>query len=84
MPRLPGFEVLKWVRSREEFDCVPVIVFSSSREESDMKRAYALRANSFLVKTADSSQLAVMVNCLTEYWLKHNEIPATCVEAPAA
>jgi CheY-like chemotaxis protein len=85
MPRLPGFEVLKWVRSREEFDCTPVIVFSSSREDSDMKKAYSLGANAFLVKSGDSSQLLDMVKCMVEFWLKHNEAPRECVvEASAA
>src|SRR6185436_891725 len=81
MPRLPGLEVLKWLREKEQFDCTPVIVFTSSREESDMRKAYALGANSFLVKSADSAQLAAMVNTLVEYWLKFNEVPSPGVPA---
>jgi CheY-like chemotaxis protein len=83
MPRVPGFEVLRWLRNNEEFSCLPVIILSSSREESDMKRAYALGANSFLVKTGDSKQLAGMVQALVEYWLKYNATPDSCVETPA-
>ena len=83
MPRLPGFQVLKWLRSKEQFDCLPVVVFSSSREETDMRKAYALRANSFLVKTGDSSQLTAMVKTMVEYWLKHNDVPDACVETAA-
>jgi CheY-like chemotaxis protein len=82
MPRVPGFEVLRWLRENDEFNCIPVVVFSSSREESDMKRAYALGANSFLVKTGDSKLLASMVKTLVDYWLKFNEVPPSCVEAP--
>jgi CheY-like chemotaxis protein len=80
MPRLPGFEVLKWLRGREEFDCTPVIVFTSSREESDMKKAYSLGANAFLVKSGDSAQLTDMVKCMAEFWLKHNDVPSDCIE----
>jgi CheY-like chemotaxis protein len=83
MPRVPGFEVLRWLRSRDEFDCVPVVVFSSSREESDMRKAYALGANSFLVKTGDSGQFSTLVRTMTEYWLNYNEVPRSCVETEA-
>lgn len=83
MPRVPGFEVLKWLREKEEFDCVPIVVFSSSREDRDMRKAYALRANSFMVKSGDTEQLAAMVKTIVDYWLKHNEVPRACAEATA-
>lgn len=83
MPRVPGFAVLQWLRQKEDFSCLPVIILSSSREESDMKKAYALGANSFLVKTGDSTHLAGMVKTLCDYWLKYNETPASCIETPA-
>lgn len=83
MPRVPGFEVLKWVREREQFDCIPVVVFSSSREERDMKEAYALGANSFMVKSGDTGQLSAMVKMIVDYWFKFNEVPRPCVETAA-
>ncbi|HSU54288.1 MAG TPA: response regulator [Candidatus Dormibacteraeota bacterium] len=78
IPRVPGFEVLRWLRSKGEFGCIPVVVFSSSREDSDMRKAYALGANSFLVKTGDTTQLSAMVKAMVEYWLKYNEVPSIC------
>jgi DNA-binding response OmpR family regulator len=83
MPRVPGFEVLKWLRENSEFNCIPVVILSSSREESDMKRAYALGANSFLVKTGNTSHLAAMVKTMVDYWLKYNEVPPSCIAASA-
>ena len=80
LPLVSGIEVLKWIREREEFDCLPVIVFSSSREDTDMKRAYSLGANSFLVKSSDNTQLGNIAKSLVEYWLKFNEMPRDCVE----
>ena len=80
MPRVPGLEFLKWLRGYEEYSCVPVIVFSSSREESDMRKAYALGANSFLVKTGNSAQLAAMAKVINEYWLTYNQLPPGCAE----
>jgi two-component system response regulator len=80
MPRVPGFEVLKWLRENQEFNCIPVVVFSSSREESDMQQAYGLGANSYLVKTSDSKKLAALAKSLVDYWLGCNERPPACVE----
>lgn len=83
MPRTPGFEVLKWLREREEFDCIPVVVFTSSREDSDMRKAYALGANSFMVKSGDAAELGAMAKMVVDYWLKFNEVPRPCIEASA-
>jgi CheY-like chemotaxis protein len=83
MPRVPGFEVLRWLRAQDEFDCIPVVVFSSSREESDMRKAYALGANSFLVKSGDTTRFERLVKCMVEYWLSCNEVPTACIDTPA-
>jgi CheY-like chemotaxis protein len=82
MPRVPGLEVLRWMRENEQFNCIPVVIFTSSREESDMKKAYALRANSFLVKPSGSDQLLAIARSLSDYWLKYNEVPPACLEVP--
>src|SRR4051812_25256186 len=50
MPRVNGFDVLTWLRAREEYKKLPVVVLTSSNHESDVKRAYNLGANSYLVK----------------------------------
>jgi CheY-like chemotaxis protein len=82
MPRVPGFEVLKWIRDRVQFDCMPVIVFSSSKEERDIQKAYGLRANAFLVKSPDPKHLAEMIKAVAGFWLHFNEVPALCEESP--
>jgi CheY-like chemotaxis protein len=80
MPFVPGFEVLRWMRQQPALQCVPVIVFTSSKEDRDMQRAYALGANSFLVKSNDSGELTAMVKALATYWLHYNVVPASCAE----
>ncbi|HYG22390.1 MAG TPA: response regulator [Verrucomicrobiae bacterium] len=81
LPRVPGFDVLKWMREQDAFHCVPVIVLTSSKEDSDMQQAYALGANSFLVKPSDANELAAMVRALVDYWLRFNAVPSPCTEA---
>ncbi len=67
MPRKSGFEVLAWIREQPEFNHLPVVVLTSSQESSDISRAYALGANSYLVKPANFASLVDMMNRLREY-----------------
>jgi two-component system response regulator len=81
MPRVPGFEVLKWLRENADLNCIPVIILSSSREETDIQKAYRLGANSYLVKTSDTKQLGAMAKAIVDYWLVFNERPPACLES---
>lgn len=78
LPLVPGFDVLKWIREKESLECIPVVVLTSSKVECDMQKAYALSANSFLVKPSDSSEFVGMVRTMVDYWLKYNSLPAAC------
>jgi CheY-like chemotaxis protein len=75
MPRKSGLEVLQWLRRQPRLRRLPVIVFTSSRERSDITRAYELGANSYLVKPVSFDQLKEMVQALDHYWLDLNESP---------
>jgi DNA-binding response OmpR family regulator len=75
LPYVPGFDVLKWIRSRTELQTLPVIILTSSSERSDLDRAYRLGANSFLVKPSDSGELLGLAKCFADYWLKYNLLP---------
>ena len=50
MPRMNGFDVLTWLATKPEFKQIPVVVFSSSGDESDMKMARKLGASEYYVK----------------------------------
>jgi CheY-like chemotaxis protein len=67
MPRRDGFEVLSWIRQQPELNGLAVVVLTSSQESSDINRAYALGANSYLVKPANFLSLVEMINRLKEY-----------------
>jgi DNA-binding response OmpR family regulator len=75
LPLVPGLEVLKWMRSQARLSCLPVVVLTSSRQDTDMRNAYGFGANSFLVKPCDANDLVTMVKAAGEYWLKFNEAP---------
>ena len=61
MPRMDGFEFLKWLRGEEKFTAIPVLVFSASISREDKSRAIAEGANSFFVKPASFDALVKMV-----------------------
>ena len=72
-----GFEVLAWMRNEKKLRRIPVIVLSSSNRPSDVKRAYDLGANSFLVKPVAFEALVNLVKGIQEYWLSLNQRPTT-------
>ncbi len=76
MPRVNGFEVLQWVRNESPFPDMPVVVLTVSEELRDIRRAYQLGANSFLIKPARVADLKEMLNMLETYWFRHNVPPA--------
>ena len=75
MPFISGFEVLSWVRAQPPLATLPVVVFTTSDQECDVKRAYASGANAYLVKPAhleDCESLAVLIK---QFWVDANVAP---------
>lgn len=75
MPRMNGFEVLKWVREQEKLKGLLVVVLTSSTREPDINQAYDLGANSFLSKPAHFDDLVQLLKRLQGYWLITNVAP---------
>lgn len=72
LPRRSGFEVLEFMRGFGPTRRLPVAVLTSSNQESDIRRAYDLGANSYLVKPVDSEALLCMMGTLHAYWMQFN------------
>ena len=69
MPRMNGFEVMAWLVERPEFQHLPVVVLSSSTNESDMEKARQLGAREYLVKPNDFRKLTKMLQDVAARWL---------------
>lgn len=80
MPYMNGFDLLRWLRARPEFSSLPVIVLSSSKVDIDMKQAYQLGADSYLVKPNRFADLVGMVFSAYEYCSCHKQpfLPESC------
>jgi CheY-like chemotaxis protein len=74
MPHRSGLEVLEWIRQQPQFQTLLVLVLTTSREETDVQRAYRLGANSYLVKPPNASQLAELIRLVKAYWLDNPQL----------
>jgi two-component system response regulator len=61
MPRVDGFELLRWMRGAEPFAELPVLIFTASMSREDKSRAMAEGANSYFVKPSSFEALVKMV-----------------------
>ena len=75
MPRMDGLEVLKQLRDHETLKRMPVVILSSSREESDLARSWDLGVNAYVVKPVDVDQFFDAVRTLGKFWAVLNEVP---------
>jgi two-component system response regulator len=76
MPRVDGIEVLKVIKADERTRRIPVVVMTSSQEESDVAQSYALGVNSYVVKPVDFNALAEIAGKAGYYWLVINRTPS--------
>jgi two-component system response regulator len=72
MPRVDGIEVLRILKSNASTKHIPIVIMTSSQEESDMVTTYALGVNSYIVKPIDFDSLCEFAKNAGFYWLAIN------------
>jgi CheY-like chemotaxis protein len=75
LPKVDGLEVLKIIKSDSVTKLIPVVVLTSSREETDMVESYRLGVNSYIVKPVDFDKFIESVRDIGLYWLLLNQQP---------
>ena len=77
LPRMSGFEVLQAVRrhGNEHVRRTPVVVLTTSRSPSDVRRAYDLCANSFVAKPLELDDYVALIEEVRHWWLDRVELP---------
>ena len=75
MPRLDGIEVLRAIRADPALKLIPVVMLTSSREESDLLRSYELGSNAYVVKPVKFADFVAAVKQLGIFWALLNELP---------
>ena len=75
LPKVDGLEVLRRIKGDATTRTIPVVMLTSSREESDLVQSYSLGVNSYIVKPVDFDQFTNAVRELGMYWLLLNKPP---------
>jgi two-component system response regulator len=83
LPKMPGLEVLRRIRADASTKLLPVVILTTSTEDSDLASGYGLGANSYVRKPVDFEQFVEAVRQLAQYWLSVNERPPAVGKEPA-
>jgi len=76
MPKVNGIEVLEKIKSLPETAHIPIVILTSSKENPDIEKSYALGANSYIVKPVNFANFAESIKSIGFYWLLLNQ-PST-------
>ncbi len=77
LPKLNGIEVLRRLKANERTKNVPVVILTSSQEDSDIEKAYALGVNSYVTKPIEFDAFSQAMMNLGSYWLRLNKTQRT-------
>ena len=75
LPKVDGLDVLRAIRADDRTRLIPVVVLTSSRQESDVIESYQLGVNSYIVKPVDFDNFCSAVTKVGHYWLLINQGP---------
>ena|SRR2546423_8919463 len=76
MPKVNGFEVLRWVRAHPSLKTLRIVVLSTSSEPSDIDKAHELGANAYIVKALDFKRYCAMIEATVFFWLELTQAPS--------
>lgn len=79
MPQMNGTEVLKSLQDHKEWAGIPVVVFSSSKQDVDIYNCYALGANAYVTKPFDLSEFEKTIETIAQFWGNLNRRPVLAV-----
>jgi CheY-like chemotaxis protein len=68
LPKISGLEVLEMIKNHSKYKTIPIVVLTSSDESSDVKKAYLLGANSYIVKPVDFGKFIEVAKNIELYW----------------
>ena len=68
MPGVNGFDFLLWVREHPDWGIIPIVVYSSSSLESDVREAYRLGANAYITKPSSLAEMVKLLQATYDFW----------------
>src|SRR5665647_1327333 len=76
MPKVSGMQVLEKIKSDPDLKSIPVVILTSSKEDPDINKCYALGANSYIGKPVDSNNFFHAIKEIGLYWMVLSEPPS--------
>jgi len=80
LPGISGFDLLRWIKEHPELKRTFIVVLSATGDLTSVQAAYALGANSFLIKPCRAADLENLVICYPDFW--ERAIPAALLQPP--
>lgn len=77
LPKVNGKELLAKVKNDKNLNCIPIIIFSSSHNRTDIEDCYNLGANCYMVKPFGLTEYENVVNTIKKYWIDVAALPKT-------
>lgn len=74
LPKINGLEVLKILKNHPEYKTIPVVILTTSSQSSDMKTAYLLGVNSYIVKPVSFEKFMEVATQIDLYWCVLNKL----------
>lgn len=68
MPGMDGFDLLQWLKEHPDCGVIPTIVFTSSAQDRDIRRAYEMGANAYIKKPGTLAELVRVIHLMYEFW----------------
>lgn len=75
LPMMDGREVLIHIKNDENLKRIPVVIFTTSQAEQDIRQSYDLHANCYITKPVDLNQLITVVKSIEDFWFTIVKLP---------
>lgn len=75
MPKIDGMEVLRKIKTDETLRLIPIVAFSSSAQDTDLKEGYELGINAYIVKPVQFEEFLKTAREMGLFWLVYNQPP---------
>ena len=75
MPRMDGIETLNEIRCVESLDSIPVVMLTSSRQDTDILKSYKFGANAYVIKPVDYDEFTKAIYAINLFWIVTNQPP---------
>ena len=82
MPKVDGLEVLREIKSNQNFKAIPVVIITSSTQENDLAQSYHLGVNAYVVKPVNYRDFISAVRQVGAFWAVVNEPPPEAMRKP--